>query len=135
MYPLRDGLRFIIRNRMRSKRQLVLGERIKTGSYRIRSRNLNARNKRGFWVFDSRTHSIRLWINRSLAISVRLGGKDCGKFAQAEVRKFQGDQHQLVSFYGGTRRNIRNKDNQCLDIVRDVNNTHVYWFKCHNGPQ
>jgi hypothetical protein len=66
-------------------------------------------------------------------MSVRAGeGYKLG--AAAVTRKYKGDQYQKMRFYGGTKRNIRNKGNKCLDVGRDVNNTHVYWHSCRNGP-
>lgn len=42
---------------------------------------------------------------------------------------------QQINFYGGSRRNLRNNAQKCLDVVgkSDSNNRHTTFNNCHNG--
>lgn len=104
--------------------------------YRLRFRDHNPGNMKQWFVFDSRTKSIRAKANRKLAISVQWGGKNWYYNAYAAVvRPFANERIQQIRFFAGAKQNIRDIGLRCLDVhgKSNTNNRHLHWYKCHNG--
>lgn len=113
--PYKDGIRFQIRTLMRSKRVIYWADHIGGGQHLLRIRKSNFRNNRQWFVFDWRTHTIRAWADRRKVISNQLGQKFLtGR--RAVVRVFKGENYQRIQYHGGSRRNIRNNGEKCLDV-------------------
>jgi hypothetical protein len=119
---------------MAGNRQLFYNEKMGSGQYRLRIQNSNANNKRAWFVFDSRTRTIRSATQRKLVISNEFG-KAYTIGRPAVVREFRGEQHQRLHFYSGCKRNVRNDNGKCLDVWggKNANNQPITFWKCHNG--
>jgi hypothetical protein len=129
-----DKIKFLLKSKMSGSRQLFWNEHMGSGQYRLRIQNSNANNKRAWFIFDSRTRTMRSSINRGLVVSNQYGqGFRVGR--AAVVRAWRGEQQQRLHFYSGCKRNVRNDKGFCLDIVggRNSNNQPVTFWKCHNG--
>jgi len=134
-YPLRDGIKFQIKSRMATNRALFWKEHIGSYQYRLRIRNNNPGNNRQWFTFDWRTRSIRAFADRRKAVSAQIGTRMVQNGKAAVVRQFKSESLQRMRFYGGSRKNIRNVFEKCLDVhgASNSNNRHVIWHKCHNG--
>jgi len=132
--PLKDGQRFQIKSKMAGFRALFWNEHIGGGQYRLRIRNDSCKNNRQWFTFDRRSRTIRAYASRSMAISNQ-SGKGFRIGVAAVVRSYKNEVYQRASFYGGSRRNIRNVAGKCLDVHggRNTNNRHVIFWNCHNG--
>lgn len=132
--PLKDGVRFQIRTRMRSKRSLFWHEHIGGTQYRLRIHNHQPWNLRQWWFFDRRTRTIRPIQKRNFVISNQRGQRH--KINRAVViRQYARESSQMFAFYGGSYRNIRNVPGNCLSVHgnSDSNHRHVVTWTCHNG--
>ena len=67
--PVANGVRFLLKSKMNGARQLFMNEKMGHGQLRVRIQNANPNNKRAWWVFDSRTKTIRADSHRHLALS------------------------------------------------------------------
>jgi hypothetical protein len=118
---LKDGRRFQIKTRMRGHRALFWHEHIGGGQYRLRIHNNNSRNNRQWWIFDSRTKTIRAWADRQKVVCNQLGHAfHIGRIAVA--RQWKGENYQRIQWHGGSRKNIRNNGGKCLDVWGGKNN-------------
>jgi len=132
--PLRDGVKFQIRSRMAQRRALFWHEHIGGHQFRLRIRDNNPENIRQWFVFDSRTRTIRAWGRRSHVISNQMGvGFRIGH--SAVVRIWRGENYQRIQWHDTARRTIRNNGGKCLDVHggADHNNRMTTWWNCHNG--
>lgn len=70
-YPIRDGLRFVVRTKKAAVRNLALSwnENVGHGQFRLGVKPFNAKDPRVFWVFDSRTRTMRCWSHRNFVVS------------------------------------------------------------------
>jgi hypothetical protein len=92
--PIRDGIKFQIKTRMAENRALFWHEAIAGGQFRLRIRNNNPANNKQWWIFSSRTHTVRAWADRRQVISNQDGqGYKIG--VAAVVRPWKG-----VNFQG-----------------------------------
>jgi phage terminase Nu1 subunit (DNA packaging protein) len=71
--PLRDGVRFQIKSRMAGNKALIYWEHIGGHQYRLRIQENNPMNNKQWWVFDSRTKTVRAWKNRAFVIANQRG--------------------------------------------------------------
>lgn len=133
-YPLSDGVRFQIRSRMSTHRAVYWAEHIGAYQYRLRFRNTNPRDSKQWFVFDSRTKTIRAWADRNKVISNQINTK-YNRGNAANVRQFKNEIYQRIAWYGGSRRNIRNLGGLCLDVHGNSNSNgrHLIWWPCHNN--
>jgi hypothetical protein len=119
---------------MTGGRALFWSEHIGGNQFRLRIRNNNPADSKQWFVFDSRTHTIRAWSDRNKAISNQKGqGFNKGK--AAVVRPFENEVYQRMAFYQGSRQNLKNNNNKCIDVWGGANrnNQHITWWNCHNG--
>jgi len=132
--PLKDGQRFQVKSKMAGFRALFWNEHIGGGQYRLRIRNDQCKNNKQWFIFDRRSRTIRAWSSRTLAISNQ-SGKGFRIGVAAVVRSYKNEVYQRLSYYGGSRRNLRNVGGKCLDVHGGVNkhNRHVIFWNCHNG--
>jgi hypothetical protein len=73
-------------------------------------------------------------IKRNLVVSNQLGkGFQIGQVAV--VRPWKGEAQQVINFYSGCKRNVRNAKNSCLDVSggKNANNQPVTFWTCHDG--
>ena len=134
-YPLRSGLGFQIRSRMRYNRALFWHEHMGSGQYRLRIRNTNPGDNKQWFVFDWRTRSIRTRANRNLVISIQMNGKNWFYYSYAGVvRPYRRESLQKIRWFNGSRRNIRDLGYRCLGTYGKYNSHHRYtmWYKCNN---
>lgn len=134
-FPVRDGVKFMIRSEMPGHRMLYSNERYDSNrARRVRIRDFDAHVLTAYWVFDSRTNTIRSAHYRNWVLSnqrgygFRIGG-------QANVRAWTGEKAQPIKYFGGGRRSIQNYGKKCLDVWHGVNrsNQNVVWWNCNNG--
>lgn len=141
-YPLRDGLNFQIRTRLRSNRPVVWSNaHIGGGQYRLYIQNDNMNNKKQWWTFDYRTKTIRSAHDRRYVISPQRNQRAIQN-ANAVARIYRNEFWQRIHWKGGNRRNIQNngfglsgRTRGCLDVrgAQDRHNNYLIWHKCHNG--
>lgn len=119
---------------MSTFRALYWEEHIGGNQYRLRIRNNQPKNNRQWFVFNRRSRTIRAWANRGYVISNQQGYAFRIGVA-ATVRPYKNEIYQKSAFYGGSRRNIRNNGQKCLDVHGGVNRhrRHVIFWNCHNG--
>jgi hypothetical protein len=132
--PVKNGVKFLLKSKMAGNRQLFWNDQIGSGQYRLRIQNANPNNKRAWWIFDSRTKTMRSATHRNLVISNEINrGFQIGK--AAVVRPFKGEQQQRLHFYSGCQHNVRNDKGKCLDIYggKNANNQPITFWNCHNG--
>jgi len=132
--PVASGVRFQIRSRMAHHRSLFWHEHIGSSQFRLRIRDHNPTNWNQWWAFDRRTNSIRAWNRRSYAIANQKGyGFRIG--VAATIRPWTGDHTMKIQWHSGSRRNIRNLGQKCLDVHGNSNthHRHVIFYNCHNG--
>jgi hypothetical protein len=132
-FPVKDGVKFMIRSAMRAQRMLYANERIDGRNRNVRIRDFDAHVVTAYWVFDSRTNTIRSAHYRNWVLSNRQRNYRIGQ--NAVVRPWTGEKTQPIKFFGGSRRNIRNYGGKCLDVHggADQHNRQVIWWNCHNG--
>jgi hypothetical protein len=132
--PLNDGVKFQIKSMMKENRALFYSEHIGGNQYRLRIRDNNPEDDKQWFVFDRRTHTIRASAQRNLALSNQQGQQYRVDVA-AVMRPWRKEPFQRISYYSGTRRNIRNNGQKCLDVHGGSNtdNRHVIFWHCHNG--
>lgn len=132
--PYADGVRFQIKSRMATFRALYYQEAMKGGQFRLRIRDNQPKNNRQWFIFDKRTRTIRSFSSKNLVIS-NLAGSAFRIGRPAVVRQYKNEVYQRLAFYGGSRRNIRNNGQKCLDVHGAVNKhkRHVTFWNCHNG--
>jgi hypothetical protein len=133
--PLRDGVKFQIKNTGNRRMALHWKEHIGGHQFRLRIWHNNAGDNRQWFVFDRRTRSIRAWSDRRKAISNQYG-HHFHRGRAAVIAPWRNRPNQKTAFYGGSRRNIRNAANMCLDVWGgryNNNNMHTTWWTCHNG--
>ena len=133
-YPLRDGIKFQIKTRMTSHRALFYHEHIGGSQYRCRIRDNSPENMKQWWIFDSRTKTIRAYTKRNYALSNQRGTKFRINVAVV-VRKYTGDITEKAKWFNGRYRNIRNVGRKCLSVHgnSDTHNRHVIYYNCNNG--
>ena len=135
-YPLANGIRFQIKTLMQSGRVVYIAEKLNKGQRRLRIRDSKPADLHQWWVFDSRTKSVRASGNRNLALSIQFGGNNWSKYDyKAVARPFNREQLQKIRWFPGKVQNIRDIKERCLDVVgaSDTNNKELIWYKCHNG--
>jgi len=59
MQPVKNGVKFLIKNKMKAQRQMFWNDHIGNNQFRLRIQDNNANNQRAWFVFDSRTKTIR----------------------------------------------------------------------------
>jgi hypothetical protein len=125
-YPIRDGTRFLVRTRLPSRRPIAW-----VGGY-MRLVNNDPYNARQWWVWDTRTKTLRSNASRGYALDIR-GGFGNGKYVY--VTRYSKRPTQLIRWFNGSRRNIRSAENRCLDVHggHDSHNRHIIYWNCHNG--
>jgi hypothetical protein len=104
------------------------------GANRLRIRNNKPFDKRQWFVFDSRTRTIRSSMRRNYVMSNQAGyGYRIGGWAM--MRVWRGQIDQRISFWGGSYSNIRNNGGKCLDVWggRNNNNQKITFWNCHRG--
>ena len=129
-----DNKKFQIKTKMAGNRALIMTEHIGAHQFRLRIRNNDPGNTKQWFVFDSRTQTIRPITNRKYVIANQLGQRFIRGRA-AVVRPYRAHIYVKIGYYKGNRRNIRNAIGLCLDVWggRNVNNQHLTWWTCHNG--
>jgi hypothetical protein len=122
---------------MASNRALFWHEHLGSSQYRLRIQNNNPGNNRQWWVFDWRSRTIRSLANRNQVISIRYTVRNFYYNGyDAVIQPFRSNNYyQRMRIYGGSRRNIRNVLNKCLDVHgrSNTHHRHVIWWQCHNG--
>jgi hypothetical protein len=92
---------------MSGNKALFWHEHIGHHAYRLRIRNNMPEDSRQWFIFDWRTKTIRAWADRRKVMSnqfnykFRIGVAAC-------MRPWRGDMDQRISWYGGSRKNLRN---------------------------
>jgi hypothetical protein len=135
-YPLNNGVRFQIKTIMPSRRALFWHEHIGHHQYRLRIQNNNPYNVKQWWIFDSRTKTIRSAADRNRVISIQWRHHNWNQNGVAAVaRHYRNEVYQRIRWFNGSRRNIRDLGRRCLDVHgnSDSQHRHVIWYKCHNG--
>ena len=132
--PIADKIKFQIKSQMKENRALFYAEDIGASQFRLRIQDSNPEDKRQWFVFDSRTHTIRAFFARTLALSNQ-EGQGYKIDVAAVMRPWKKEQFQRVTYFGGPNRNIRNNGRKCLDVHGGANehNRHVIFYNCHNG--
>ena len=121
---------------MAENRALYWSEHIGAQQYRLRIRNNRPNGQKQWFVFDSRTHTIRPASNQKLAISIQDGGIDWNHSGYAAVVKpYKPSLLARLRWYAGGVQNIRDVGTRCLDVYggSNVHKQHVIWWACHNG--
>jgi hypothetical protein len=133
-YPLASGVKFQIKTRMTGNRALFYHEHIGGHQFRLRIRDNEPENNKQWWTFDDRTKTIRAWGKRT-SVLANQAGQGYRINVAATVRPWKKEQYQRISWFGGSRRNIRNNGKKCLDVHGGSNthNRHVIFYNCHNG--
>jgi hypothetical protein len=132
--PLRDGVKFQIKSRMATNRALYWKEHIGGNQFRLRIRNDEPEDLNQWFLFDSRTRTIRSWNKRSHVISNQAGqGFRIGK--AAVIRPWKGENFQKITFHSRKLRSVMNNNGKCLDVWggKNVDTQHTTWWNCHNG--
>ena len=112
-YPLANGVKFQIRSRMQGNKALFWKEHIGGHQYRLRIQAHDPENKNQWWVFDSRTRTVRPLLKRTYCLANRKGYKFRIN-VPVVIRKYAGDNTDKTRWYTGSRRNIRNNGKKCL---------------------
>lgn len=135
-FPVRDGIKFMIRSKMGSeKRMLYAADKWDSNrARRLRIRDFDANVVTAYWVFDSRTNTIRSAHYKNWALSNERGQR-YNINRQVVVRAYAREKYQQIRFYGGSRKNIRNLGGKCVDVYqgKNLHNQNVIWYNCHNG--
>jgi hypothetical protein len=132
--PFADGVKFQIRSNMGNSRSLFWHSHIGGNQYILRIQDHQPFNQKQWWIFDRRTKTIRPTSRRNYSISNRQG-KGFKIKEYAVIRQYIKESYQRLSFFPGSRRNLRNPSGKCLDVYggSDTNNRHVIFYFCHNG--
>jgi hypothetical protein len=133
--PFSNGIKFQIRSRMAGNRALYHHyQHIGSHQYRALIRASLPGEDRQWWIFDSRTRSIRAHTRRNYAISNQYGQKFLMKKAVV-IRPWKNEHYQKLSFYPGKLRNLRNPAGYCIDVYqnKNKNDARTIFYICHNG--
>lgn len=133
--PLKDEVKFQIKTRLTGNRAISYFEDIGGKQYMLRIQNDNPLDKRQWWHFDSRTHTIRNHENKNLVISNRHHSPGFTEGQYAVAREYNGHFTQKIAWFTGAVKNIQNRASQCLDVAgRNPNHrAHLIWYSCHTG--
>jgi hypothetical protein len=131
--PVKNGVKFILKSAMKSRRQIFWNEHLGNNEYKLRIQNANPNNQRAWFVVDSRTRTIRPSEKPDYVISNRIG-QGFGRGKQAVVRPWRGEDAQMLSFYSGMHMTIRNEKEFCLTVEKgkDASNTPLVFDKCED---
>lgn len=133
--PFNDGVRFMIRSRMASNRALYHHyTHIGSHQYKVLITTALKGEWRQWWTFDSRTKSIRAWTRRNYALS-NYYGRQFRIYQQVVIRPWRNEHYQKISYFPGSRQNLRSPAGYCLDVykARNRNDEKVIYWICHNG--
>jgi hypothetical protein len=132
-YPIRDGVKFQIKSRMSNRRALFWHEHIGGNQYRVRIRNNNPENNRQWWIFDTRTRTVRPVARRNFVLANQKGYAFRINVAVV-VRQYRGHYTERTLWFGGYYRNIRNLGKKCLTVYAnsDVHHRHTIFYHCQN---
>jgi hypothetical protein len=133
-YPLGDGIKFQIKSRMSGNRALYWKDLIGKDQYRVRIQDNNPPDNRQWWIFDSRTHTVRAFSKRNFALSGR-NGKNFDNGVDVVIRAYKGQPTQQIVWLNKSRQNVRFNNKKCLDVHGNVNthDRHTIFYSCHNG--
>ena len=105
-YPLSDGVKFQIRSRMHGNKALFWHEHIGGYQYRLRIQAHDPVNKRQWWIFNSRTRTIRPILRRNYVLANQRGVGFRINYA-AVIRVYKGQDNTVQTrWYKGSRRNV-----------------------------
>lgn len=107
---------------MAGNRALTYAEHIGGGQYRLRIQNNQPRKAEQWWIFDSRTQTIRPK-NRGNYVLANQKGQEWKTGSAAVIRPFTNDLYSRSEWFSGDKRNIRNMGEKCLSVV-DAKNKH-----------
>jgi hypothetical protein len=132
--PLKNGVKFQIRSRMATHKSLFYAEHIGANQFRLRIHWNNPYDAKQWFIFDSRTNTIRANAKRSHCIANQLNTKFRINVATA-VRPYRGINQDKIRWYSTSKKNIQNNGKKCLDVHGGSNtdNRHVIFYNCHNG--
>lgn len=132
--PLHDGSKFLLRSRIKGGKLVYYANEISKKQYQLKARSLTRNLNKAYWVFDSRTNTIRAANKRSFAISNQQGvGLSPGH--AAVLRQYVGD-NQRVFWHGGKRQNVQLEQKLCLAVKGNSNaeNAPLTWEQCGQLP-
>jgi len=130
-YPKKDDEKFQFKTQMASKRALFWYDHIGSNQYRLRIRDNASYDLRQWWVFDSRTHTIRAFSDRNMVISNQEGlGWRIG--GAAVVRPWKNEYYQQMLYINNQITDLRGS---CLDVwgKADTHHNYLTFWTCHNG--
>lgn len=119
---------------MVTHKTLYWAEHIGRNQFRLRIQWHNPYDKQQWFTFDSRTQTIRAFSRRSYVIGNQLGYQFRINVAAA-IRPYTGINQDRIRWYSGSRRNIRNNGQKCLDVhgKSNTDQRYVIYYNCHNG--
>ena len=132
--PFDDGVKFQIRSGMASSRVAYVAENIGGDQFILRIRTSKVYDSNQWFVFDSRTRSVRQAKKRTFAISNRSGyGFAVDNYVVA--RKWIDESYQKLSYFPGPKQNFQNPSGKCLDVHggSDTENRWIIFWFCHDG--
>jgi len=102
--PLVDGAKFQIKSRMEGNKALFYSDNYGENEYLCRVRANDPEDITQWWVFDSRTHTIRTAKDHNFVLSTYRTYGGSGQYAV--VKPFTGQKNQIALWHSGAISNI-----------------------------
>lgn len=133
--PLGDGVKFQIKSARKGRRAVVYNEFANYGSeqHQVKIQDNDPTDRRQWFVFDSRTQTIRAFYKKDYCLGNQLG-LSFGPDQQVTLRPYKGVIGDRIQWHPGRSNNIRNHGGFCLHIHNN-NNAHettLHFSKCSN---
>lgn len=130
-YPLADGVKFQIKTKMSGNRAIFWSEQIGGDQYDVRIRDNFPRDSKQWWVFDSRTKTIRAFSMQNFVLCIQ-SGMNWNQGSSVVTRVYKGDNSQWIR-WDAKKGHVKNHKKMCMDVKGGANkqNQPLIWWKCH----
>lgn len=140
-FPVRDGVKFQIRSKQEGHRTVQINynnQKVSSHEYYVIISDHDPYFHNQWWVYDSRTHTIRSHKDRNLVLRIRIdynlndvNNYNNGQYAVAGPYRSQ--LREQLQWFEGARMNLRTHDNTCLWANGNSHYSYVQFYTCQNN--
>jgi len=135
-FPIKEGVKFQIKSKYEGHRALSYFEALDHQEHYVRVQDNNPYDKKQWWVYDGRTHTIRCHKQRTWALRIRMHAfpdpNDFRNGQYAVVSPYRGQVREEMLWHEGQRQNLRNHAKLCLHLSQNHISTPVLFYTCDN---
>lgn len=132
-FPIRSGVRFQMKIRMKYQRPIYWAQKTSYNQYYLKIRDNFPANGRQWFVWDGRTNTIRAWSKRSHVVANYYNQRFNNYYAMLRPYR-QGDNTLQIRWYNRRYRNMQNNGRKCFSLqsYHNSHNRYVYTYACSN---